>query len=200
MRKPEPLQRGERGVIDVVEFADSVYFPGAVLLPSFIHIAKKPNEKLINTRSGLIPAETATDGYGWRGFVTKVDFAIVRDVFVAFPGSDGRILRPKHSAPGLSRPKILRINNQIEPVLEVRERDAKNEPRRIPNYVIRRGASVAPLPPFPATLQNLTLRFRELHQVEAIRLKRQEDCGAFEIFGERNDCGSEFAPRPKREE
>jgi hypothetical protein len=47
-------QRFQRGVIDVVELANAVFYQRAVFLTSFICVAKEANEELIN--SELRPA------------------------------------------------------------------------------------------------------------------------------------------------
>ena len=117
MRKTKLLQRDERGVVDVVELAHSVHCPGAVQLAGFVQIAEKPNEKLIDPRPGRVIAEPAADSHRWRSFRTQVDFAIVRDVLVPFPGSDSRILTGEQPAPRLALAKILHVHDQIDLVL-----------------------------------------------------------------------------------
>ena len=114
MREPELLERGERGIVDLVEFADAVDREGAVRLPGLVHVAEQPDEKLIDSRTGAVVAEPAADLHHRCTLRVQIDFAIMRDVLVPFPGRDRRILRSEEPAPALVLRKVLRVDHDLE--------------------------------------------------------------------------------------
>src|ERR1041385_5177230 len=110
VREPKLLERSECGGVDLVEFAYSVDLPGAVRLTGFVEVAEQPDEKLIDARTEGVMAEPATDFHRRRAFRAQIDFAIMRNVFVPFPGNDRLVLTSNQPSPCLAVAKIFRIS------------------------------------------------------------------------------------------
>src|ERR1017187_2461261 len=117
----------ERGVVDVVKFAGTVFGQSAVRFARFVYVAEEPDEQLINWHSRSIGAETAAWENELFGGRSEMDLIIVRDIFIS-PARHAAFVRTSPDpAPAVVFSEVFRVNGEFDCAAELLQRQTKGE-------------------------------------------------------------------------